>query len=59
MAILLRGALLAMAAMAAPALAQAAAPVPEPTDFALFASGVAGLLIGRHISRKRGPRDEG
>lgn len=26
-------------------------PVPEPTDFALFAGGVAALLIGRRASR--------
>jgi len=28
-------------------------PVPEPADFALFAAGVAGLLIGRRTSRRR------
>jgi hypothetical protein len=28
-------------------------PAPEPTDFALFALGVAGLLIGRRTSRSR------
>jgi len=27
--------------------------VPEPADFALFAAGVAGLVIGRRSSRKR------
>ena len=29
------------------------APVPEPSDFALFAGGLAGLLIGRTLARKR------
>jgi len=28
-------------------------PVPEPADFALFAAGIAGLLIGRRTSRRR------
>jgi hypothetical protein len=28
-------------------------PVPEPADFALFAAGVLGLIIGRRSSRAR------
>ncbi|WP_198350884.1 hypothetical protein [Flavisphingomonas formosensis] len=28
-------------------------PVPEPADFALFAAGIAGLVIGRRSSRRR------
>lgn len=50
----------AVAAMmvAGPASAQWSAgadcvEVPEPADFALFAMGVAGLLIGRRGSRNR------
>jgi hypothetical protein len=27
--------------------------VPEPADFALFAAGVIGLLLGRRVSRSR------
>lgn len=45
---------IALAFLALPALAQSAStPVPEPTDLALFALGVAGLLIGRHAARKK------
>jgi hypothetical protein len=43
-----------LAFLALPALAQSAStPVPEPTDLALFALGVAGLVIGRHVARKK------
>ncbi len=38
---------------AAPAWAVAGAPVPQPADFALFAAGVAGVLIGRRGARIR------
>jgi len=34
------------------------AAVPEPADFALFAAGVAGLLLGRRGSRSRKRRDD-
>jgi hypothetical protein len=30
-----------------------ASSVPEPSDLALFAAGVAGLIIGRRSSRSR------
>lgn len=33
--------------------AASAVPVPQPADFALFAAGVLGLLIGRRGSRVR------
>ena len=41
--------------VAAPAWAVAGAPVPEASDFALFAAGMIGLLIGRSgaLGRKR------
>ncbi len=32
--------------------------LPEPTEYTLFAIGVAGLLIGRHLSRKGRTRDK-
>ena len=32
---------------AAPAWAVAGAPAPQPSDFALFAAGMIGLVIGR------------
>jgi hypothetical protein len=48
--------LLVLAMIASPAFAQAGTPIPEPTDFAMFALGVAGLILGRQTSR-RSPRD--
>lgn len=27
--------------------------IPEPTDGALFAIGLAGLIIGRHVARRK------
>ena len=41
---------------AAPVAASGGTPVTEPADFALFAAGVVGLLVGRHSSRKRAVR---
>lgn len=32
--------------------------VPEPADFALFAAGVIGLIVGRYTSKTRRPRDK-
>jgi hypothetical protein len=32
--------------------------IPEPADFALFAAGVIGLLLGRRGSRSRKRRDD-
>ncbi len=43
--------------VAEPALA--ATPVPEPSDFALFLLGVAGLIIGRRsASARRHKKDD-
>lgn len=49
-------ALIALLALATPAFAQPSTSIPEPTDVALFALAVLGLIIGRQSSR-RGPRD--
>ena len=40
---------------AGPALAQAngGTAIPEPTDGALFAIGLAGLIIGRRVARRK------
>lgn len=45
----------ALALAGAPAIASLTngTPVPEPTDFALFLIGVAGLIIGRRTARRR------
>lgn len=43
---------------AAPAAASWSNPVPEPSDLALFALGLLGVIIGRHgVSRSR--KDDG
>ena len=40
---------------AAPAAAAWSHPVPEPSDLALFALGVLGVIVGRHgFQRSRG-----
>lgn len=39
---------------ATPALAQTVGvSIPEPSDGALFAIGVVGLIVGRQVARKR------
>lgn len=43
----------AMLLATSPAWAGGSVPVPEPADFALFAAGVIGLMIGRRGSRGR------
>lgn len=48
--------ILAMALWATPAFAQTGVQIPEPSDVALFALGVAGLILGRQSS-KRKPKD--
>ena len=50
-------------ALAAPVMANSAIPgtgtsIPEPSDFALFLMGVAGLVIGHRSSRKRRQNDD-
>ncbi len=45
--------------VAAPAFAQSAVTIPEPTDLALFGLGIAGLLIGRRGARHRRKDDKG
>lgn len=49
---------LALLAVAEPALA--AVSVPAPSDFALFALGVIGLMVGRRGAKAvRSPDDDG
>lgn len=46
--------LVAAFATAVPAMAQSAGiSIPEPTDGALFALGVVGLIVGRQVAQKR------
>lgn len=42
-------------ASASTAFAQASGgtAIPEPTDATLFAIGLAGLIIGRHVARRK------
>lgn len=44
----------------APAVASltSGTPIPEPSDFALFLLGVAGLIIGRRTARNRSRKDD-
>ncbi len=44
---------LAIAFLAAPAHAWDGAQIPEPSNLALFGLGLAGVIIGRHASRRR------
>jgi hypothetical protein len=44
---------LALAAWATPAFAQTGIQIPEPSDVALFALGVAGLILGRQSSKRK------
>ncbi|MFY7838416.1 MAG: hypothetical protein ACOVQ0_19260 [Novosphingobium sp.] len=47
--------LLILIASAAPAAAQSGGiSIPEPTDGALFAMGLVGLIVGRQIAKRRG-----
>ncbi|WP_421839399.1 PEP-CTERM sorting domain-containing protein [Novosphingobium sp.] len=48
-------ALVVFATTTVPALAQASGgiAIPEPTDGALFAIGLAGLIIGRRVARRK------
>ncbi|MFN3469301.1 MAG: PEP-CTERM sorting domain-containing protein [Novosphingobium sp.] len=47
--------LLVVLASVSPAAAQSAGiSIPEPTDGALFALGVVGLIVGRRIAKRRG-----
>ena len=53
----------AVVALSTSAIASAAIPgvstsIPEPSDFALFLMGVAGLVIGRRSSRRRHQSDD-
>lgn len=43
---------------ASPAYAWAGVQIPEPSNMALFAMGLAGVAIGRRFSRARQRRDE-
>lgn len=51
------GSMLAALAAASPALAGAGTSVSDPTDLALFALGVTGLILGHYGARRRPPRD--
>ncbi len=42
-----------VALLASASAGRVANAIPEPTDFGLFALGIAGLLIGRRMAMKR------
>lgn len=48
----------ALLLLASPAWAEGGTAIPEPSNWALFALGVAGVLIGRIGSRKRKRKDD-
>lgn len=43
---------------ASPALAGGGTAIPEPSNWSLFALGVAGVVIGRFGSRRRKRKDD-
>ncbi len=47
----------ALLASASAAQAAGSIAIPEPSDLLLFGMGVAGLVIGRRVARKRPPQD--
>ena len=48
---------LALAPFLAASPAHAAVILPEPSSMALFGMGVAGVVIGRYLSRNRDTKD--
>ena len=49
---------LTTAVMANAAIPGISTSIPEPSDFALFVMGVAGLIVGRRSSRRRHQSDD-
>ena len=43
---------------ASPALAADHVAIPEPSDFALFALGLLGLVVGRHLAKPKPSKDD-
>ncbi len=53
MSTLIPGAFVLSILVAAPAMAAGGIAIPEPSDLSLFALGVVGLLVGRHVAKRR------
>ena len=51
-------AILLTSAWAVPAAAQAGTAIPEPSNLALFGIGLAGLVIGRQVAKRRSDSEE-
>ncbi len=54
----LRLLILALLIVAAPAAAADGIQIPEPSNMALMALGLVGLVVGRHAARSKRPKDE-
>jgi hypothetical protein len=50
--------IIAIALLSAPAHAWVGVQIPEPSNMALFALGVGGVIVGRVAARRRGTRED-
>ncbi len=54
----LRFLILSLVFVAAPVEAADGIQIPEPSNMALMALGLAGLVVGRHAARSKRPKDD-
>lgn len=54
----LRFLILSLLFIAAPAQAADGIQIPEPSNMALMALGLVGLVVGRHAARSKRPKDD-
>lgn len=48
----------ALLALSAPAAASGAAQLPEASTLSLFALGILGVILGRHLSKKKSDNED-